>query len=84
MKYAVDWKILGISLIAGIFIYFRELDYYRSIPRHSLLAALIIVELFVYYQLAPEILETFVTVIVPMIIQFFVYSNYFSLRMDFE
>ena len=43
MKYAVDWKILGISLIAGFFIYFRELDYYRSIPRHSLLAALIIV-----------------------------------------
>ena len=41
---------------------------------------LIDTELFVYYQLAPEILETFVTVIVPIIIQFFVYSNYFSLR----
>lgn len=41
---------------------------------------LIDTELFVYYQLAPEILETFVTVIVPIIIQLFVYSNYFSLR----
>jgi hypothetical protein len=43
MKPIFDWKLLAISLIAGIFIYYRQLDYYRTIPRESLLASALIV-----------------------------------------
>lgn len=32
-------KDILISLITGLFIYFRKLDYYKSIPRGSLCAA---------------------------------------------
>lgn len=31
------------SIVAGIFIYFRKLDYYKSIPRESILTSFIIV-----------------------------------------
>jgi len=36
-------RIIWISIIAGIFIYFRTLDYYKSIPRHSIIASVIII-----------------------------------------
>ena len=43
--FSLFWKyrIIFVSIIAGIFIYFRTLDYYKSIPRHSLLASIIII-----------------------------------------
>ena len=31
------------SIVAGIYIYFRKLDYYKSIPRESILTSFIIV-----------------------------------------
>lgn len=31
------------SIVAGIFIYFRKLDYYKSIPRESILTSIIII-----------------------------------------
>lgn len=31
------------SIVAGIFIYFRKLDYYKSIPRESILTSFIII-----------------------------------------
>jgi len=41
--FSVDWKLLILSLIAGVFIYYRELDYYLTIPRESFLASALIV-----------------------------------------
>jgi hypothetical protein len=43
LKVLWDQRILVVSIIAGIFIYFRTLDYYRTIPRHSVIVSLIIV-----------------------------------------
>jgi len=36
-------RLIWVSLIAGIFIYFRDLDYYKSIPRYNLFAAIVVV-----------------------------------------
>ncbi len=36
-------RLILVSIIAGFFIYFRDLDYYKSIPRHNLLAAMVVV-----------------------------------------
>ena len=36
-------ELLIISIITGIFIYFRKLDYYKSIPRESILTSIIII-----------------------------------------
>jgi hypothetical protein len=38
-----DQRILLVSIVAGIFIYFRTLDYYKSIPRHSVIASLAVI-----------------------------------------
>jgi hypothetical protein len=35
-------QLVLISFITGIFIYYRKLDYYKSIPRLNLLASLLI------------------------------------------
>ena len=35
-------KDILIPLITGIFIYFRKLDYYKSIPRKSVIASILI------------------------------------------
>jgi len=34
-----EYRIVWISIITGIFIYNRTLDYYKSIPRHNILAS---------------------------------------------
>ncbi len=39
----IDKKILIISIIAGIFIYNRTLDYYKVLPRKNMLASFFIV-----------------------------------------
>jgi len=38
-----SYRIVFVSIIAGIFIYFRTLDYYKSIPRHNIIASIIVV-----------------------------------------
>jgi hypothetical protein len=38
-----NYRIVWISIIVGIFIYYRTLDYYKSIPRHSLLTSIIVI-----------------------------------------
>ena len=35
-------ELLIISIITGIFIYYRKLDYYKTIPRLSIFAAILI------------------------------------------
>jgi hypothetical protein len=37
------YKILIVSILAGFFIYFRTLDYYKSIPRQNVLASIMVV-----------------------------------------
>ena len=36
------YKNITISVITGIFIYFRRLDYYRTLPRYSIRVSLLI------------------------------------------
>jgi hypothetical protein len=43
LNFLSKYKILIVSIVAGFFIYFRKLDYYKSIPRYSILTSLIIV-----------------------------------------
>jgi hypothetical protein len=43
LNYVWSVRLILVSIIAGVFIYFRDLDYYKSIPRHNLLAAMVIV-----------------------------------------
>jgi len=38
-----NYRIIWVSVIAGIFIYYRTLDYYKSIPRHNLLATIAVI-----------------------------------------
>lgn len=38
-----DSMIYTVSIVAGIFIYFRKLDYYKSIPRNNIFASFIII-----------------------------------------
>ncbi len=35
--------IYTVSIVAGIFIYFRKLDYYKSIPRNNIFSSFIII-----------------------------------------
>ena len=37
-----DRQILLVSILVGIFIYFRKIDYYELIPRNNIFTALII------------------------------------------
>ncbi len=37
-----DRQILLVSILIGFFIFFREIDYYKLIPRNNILAAIII------------------------------------------
>jgi hypothetical protein len=43
IAWLLEYKIVLVSIVAGIFIYFRDLDYYKSIPRHSLFASLAVI-----------------------------------------
>jgi len=38
-----SYRIIFVSIIAVIFIYFRTLDYYKSIPRHNIIASILVV-----------------------------------------
>ena len=38
-----DSMIYTVSIVAGIFIYFRKLDYYKSIPRNNIFSSFIII-----------------------------------------
>ena len=38
-----NYLTISSSIVAGIFIYFRKLDYYKSIPRKSIFTSLIII-----------------------------------------
>ena len=43
--FSLIWKyrIIFVSIIAGIFIYYRTLDYYKAIPRHNLVASIVVI-----------------------------------------
>ncbi len=43
VKHILDFQLVLVSLITGIFIYFRRLDYYKVIPRENITASLLIV-----------------------------------------
>ncbi len=43
VNHILDFQLVLVSLITGIFIYFRRLDYYKVIPRENITASLLIV-----------------------------------------
>jgi hypothetical protein len=43
VKNSLDIQLALVSIITGVFIYFRQLDYYKVIPRENITVSLLIV-----------------------------------------
>tara|TARA_Y100000589_G_C27121049_1_gene616478 strand:- start:232 stop:435 length:204 start_codon:yes stop_codon:yes gene_type:complete len=63
----MDKNILAVSIICGIFIYYRTIDYYKVLPRENIFVSLMII-LWIYISLKYNIWFIIVGLIILIIL----------------